>query len=149
LDEGESYLKIVPTLQGVSMKRERRQCARVLLGCPVMVKSDQGTMVGQIIDISLGGAFICCKEPLEVKEVLEINFRASPQGPPVKATGEVLRSNVHCLDSETVCHGMGVQFTELSHEGRQIISDLVENQSQKQNRPQRLDDNQLNYVSFR
>ena len=114
-----------------------------------MVKTDQGIMVGQIIDISLGGVFICCRKPLEVEEVLEIDFRVSPQGPHVKATGEVVRSNVHCLDGETVCHGMGVQFTELSHEGRQIISDLVENQSQKQNRPQRLDDNQLNYVSFR
>ena len=139
LDERKSYLKEVPTLQGVSMKRERRQCTRVLLGCSVMVKTDQEIMVGQIIDISLGGAFICCREPLEVEEVLEINFRVSPQGPHVKATGEVVRSNVHCLDGETVCHGMGVQFTELSHEGRQFISDLVENQSQEQNRPQPLD----------
>lgn len=112
------------------MKRERRQCTRVLLGCSVMVKTDQGIMIGQIIDISLGGAFICCRKPLEVEEVLEIDFWVSPQGPHVKATGEVVRSNVHCLDGETVCHGMGVQFTELSHEDRQFISDLVENQSQ-------------------
>jgi hypothetical protein len=107
-----------------------------------MVKTDQGIMVGQIIDISLGGAFICCREPIAVEEVLEITFRVSPQGPHVKATGEVVRSNVHCLDGETVCHGMGVQFTELSHEGRQFISDLLENQSQEQNRSQPLDHSQ-------
>lgn len=142
LDKRKSYFKEVPTLQGVSMKRERRQCTRVLLGCSVMVKTDQGIVVGQIIDISLGGAFICCREPLAVAEVLEINFRVSPQGPHVKATGEVVRSNAHCLDGETVCHGMGVQFTELTYEGRQFIADLVENQSREQDHPQPLDHSQ-------
>jgi hypothetical protein len=39
-----------------------------------------------------------------------------------------------CTRVLTVRHGMGVQFTELSHEGRQFISDLVEKQSQVQNR---------------
>jgi len=115
-----------PLLGNPDISIERRQCSRVLLGCPVMVTSSQGIMMGQIIDISLGGAFICCKKPLDVKEILELQFRISPASSSLKARGEVVRSNVHCLDSQIKCHGMGVQFTDLSTESRLVITDVVE-----------------------
>ena len=114
-------------LENAHIVVERRQCARALLGCPVMLKSTQGTMVGQIIDISIGGAFICCKRPLGLEESLEMQFRASPSSPTLVALGKVVRSNVHCLDGQASCHGMGIQFTELSAHGRAIITDIVEN----------------------
>ena len=113
-------------LSNPDIRIERRQCSRVLLGCPVMVTSTQGIMMGQIIDISLGGAFICCKKPLNVKEILELQFRISPASPSLTARGEVMRSNVHCLDSEIKCHGMGVQFTDLTTESRLAINGVVE-----------------------
>ena len=113
-------------LSNPDIRIERRQCSRVLLGCPVMVTSTQGIMMGQIIDISLGGAFICCKKPLNVNEILELQFRISPASPSLTARGEVMRSNVHCLDSEIKCHGMGVQFTDLTTESRLAINGVVE-----------------------
>ena len=115
-----------PLLSNPDIRIERRQCSRVLLGCPVMVTSTQGIMMGQIIDISLGGAFICCKKPLDVEEILELQFRISPASPSLTARGEVVRSNVHCLDCEIKCHGMGVQFIDLSTESRLAINGVVE-----------------------
>lgn len=115
-----------PLLSNPDILIERRQCSRVLLGCPVMVTSTQGITMGQIIDISLGGAFICCKKPLKVKEILELQFRISPVSPSLTARGEVVRSNVHCLDCEIKCHGMGVQFIDLSPESRLAINGVVE-----------------------
>ena len=108
------------------MTMERRQCARVLLGCPVMMKSTKGILVGQIIDISASGAFICCKEPLEIEEGLEMHFRASPTSPTLVVLGKVVRSKVHCLDGQANCHGMGIHFTKMSGQGRTIITDIVE-----------------------
>lgn len=105
---------------------ERRQCSRVLLGCPVMVTSSLGIMMGQIIDISLGGALICCKKPLNVNEILELQFRISPASPTLKLRGEVVRTNVHCLANEIRCHGMGVQFNEISPDSRRIIQGIVD-----------------------
>ena len=114
-------------LENAHKVMERRQCARALLGRPVMLTSPQGTMMGQIIDISIGGAFICCKKPLRREESLEMQFRTSPTSPTLVALGKVVRSNVHCLDGQASCYGMGIQFTELSAQGRAIITDIVEN----------------------
>jgi c-di-GMP-binding flagellar brake protein YcgR len=105
---------------------ERRRCSRVLLGCPVMVTSSLGIMMGQIIDISLGGAFICCKKPLSLKEILELQFRISPASPTLTLRGEVVRTDVHCLANEIRCHGMGVQFNEISPDNRRVIQGFVD-----------------------
>lgn len=109
----------------LDIKVERRRCSRVLLGCPVMVTSTHGITMGQIIDISLGGAFICCKKPLNVKEILQLQFRISPTSPNLKAEAEVVRSNVHCLDNEIRCHGMGVRFNDMPPESQQVIKGVV------------------------
>lgn len=114
----------LPSNPAVSI--ERRQCSRVLLGCPTMLTSTQGIMMGQIIDISLGGAFVCCKKPLNVKEGLELQFRLSPNSANLTVKGEVVRSGVHCLDSEIKCHGMGVRFNDLSPESHMSIKDVVD-----------------------
>lgn len=82
--------------------------------------------MGQIIDISLGGAFICCKKPLEVNNILQLQFRISPATPTLTVGGEVVRSNVHCLDSEIKCHGMGVRFNDLSPQSSLAIKSVVE-----------------------
>lgn len=82
--------------------------------------------MGQIIDISLGGAFVCCKKPLNVKEGLELQFRLSPNSANLTVKGEVVRSGVHCLDSEIKCHGMGVRFNDLSPESHMSIKDVVD-----------------------
>jgi hypothetical protein len=105
---------------------ERRRCSRVLLGCPVMVTSSGGIMMGQIIDISLGGAFVCCKKPLNAKEILELQFRISPASPTLTLRGEVVRTNVHCLANEIRCHGMGVQFNDISANSRRVIQGVVD-----------------------
>ena len=115
-----------PLLQKTSVATERRQCARALLGCPVMLKSAKGTMVGQIIDISVSGAFVCCKAPLELEDSVEMQFRASPSSPTLVVLGKVVRSRVHCLDGQASCHGMGIHFTELSAQGRTVIADIVQ-----------------------
>jgi hypothetical protein len=107
------------------MNIEKRQYVRSQVGYPVLVKSSQGLMVGQVKDISLGGAFICCQGPLEPGEVLKMTIMVSPMSPPLNAKGKVIRSNVYCFDDETVCHGMSVSFTKISDDDRRFISSLI------------------------
>ena len=107
------------------MNIENRQYIRAQVGYPVMVKSSQGLMVGQVKDISAGGAFICCQWPSEPGKVLEMTIRFSPMSPPLKAKGEVIRSHIYCLDDETRCHGMSVRFTKISDDDRRFISSLI------------------------
>ena len=107
------------------MNKEKRQYVRVQVGYPVLVKSSRGLLLGQITDISPGGAFICCQETSEPGEILKMTIRVSPVSPPLKARGKVIRSHIYCLDDETMCHGMGVRFTKISADDRRVISSLI------------------------
>ena len=107
------------------MSTEKRKYDRAQVGYPVLVKSSQGLVVGKVIDISPGGAFICCQRPSEPEEVLKLTIRFSPMSPPLNATGKVIRSNVYCLDDETMCHGMSVRFTKISDGDKRFISSLI------------------------
>ena len=107
------------------MNAEKRNYVRAEVGYPVMVKSSRGLMVGQVKDISPGGAFICCQWPSEPGTVLKMTIRFSPMSPPLKAKGKVIRSHIYCLDDETRCHGMSVGFTKISDDDRRFISSLI------------------------
>ena len=107
------------------MSTEKRQYVRAQVGYPVLVESSQGFVVGKVIDISPGGAFICCQLPSEPEEILKMTIRFSPMSPPLNATGKVIRSNVYCLDDETMGHGMSVLFTKISDGDKRFISSLI------------------------
>ena len=107
------------------MSIDKRQYVRAQVGYPVLVKSSRGFMVGQVRDISLGGAFICCQVPSEPGKVLKLTIRFSPMSSPLKVKGKVIRSNVYCLDDETMCHGMSVRFTRISDDDRRFILSLT------------------------
>ena len=106
------------------MVREKRQHDRVRVGFPVMVRTASGTMVGQIKDISPGGAFLCVQESLNPEETLKMTIRFSRLRPPLKATGKVIKSHIYCLDDETMCHGMSVRFIKISDKDRKFLSAL-------------------------
>ena len=107
------------------MRREKGQYARVQVGYPVMVKSSRGIMVGQVKEIGPSGVFLCCQWFLEPQEVIKMTIKFSPLSRPVKATGEVIQSNIYCLDDENKCHGIGVQFTKISDKDRRLIATRI------------------------
>lgn len=116
------------------MIREKRQYTRAQVGYPVLLKNSQGLMVGRVTDISPGGAFICCQEPLDAEEVITLTIRISPMSPPLKVKGEVIRSNIYCLEDETMCHGLSVRFTKISDNDRRVISSLISAMSNENQR---------------
>lgn len=108
-----------------SMVRERRQHPRVMVACPVIIETSRGIMTGETKDISSGGAFIHCRQPLKIKEVFDMAISVSLLSSPLKATAEVIRSNASGTDDKLGPIGMGVRFTNISDEDRQYIYDLV------------------------
>jgi uncharacterized protein (TIGR02266 family) len=107
---------------------EKRQYPRAVVACPVIVERDLGLfMNGKIRDISPGGAFITCREPLQPDEAFQIEFNDAHLEQLMKATAEVIWSNVSVSDENVESRGMGVRFTEISHEAKTVISSLVSN----------------------
>jgi len=92
----------------------------------VTLETTQGVVTGITMDVSAGGAFICCRVSLRVRErffmafhnVLLLN-RSLP------AEVEVIRSNIYCMDDELMSHGIGLQFSEIADDDREFITILV------------------------
>ena len=111
--------------------RERRQHPRAMVSWPVIIKSTRGFMSGETKDVSHGGAFILCREPLKPKEVLEVSISVSLLCPRVQATVEVMWSNFSASDNEGNPRGMGVRFTNIDGTDQELISALVADHLQK------------------
>lgn len=82
-------------------------------------------MSGETRDVSHGGAFIRCREPLKPTEVLEMSISVSLLCPRVQATAEVVWSNFSTSDDELRPRGMGVRFTNIAGTDQELISALV------------------------
>ena len=111
--------------------RERRQHPRAMVSWPVIIKSTRGFMSGETKDVSHGGAFIRCREPLKPNEVLEVSISVSLLCPRVQATAEVMWSNFSASDNEGRPRGMGVRFTNIDGTDQELISALIADHLQK------------------
>lgn len=117
------------------MEAERRQYPRAKVSWPVKMEiarthmdwsTVQRKMRVKIKDISAGGAFICCEELLSPGEEFSIAIGyISLMNRQLTVSAKVVRPNIHCLNDETMSHGMGVRFIKLSDEDRELIAFLI------------------------
>jgi len=89
-------------------------------------------MSGETQDVSHGGAFIRCREPLKPNEVVEMYISVSLLCPRVQATAEVMWSNFSTSNHEGKPRGMGVRFTNIDDTDQELISALVADNLQKE-----------------
>jgi hypothetical protein len=102
---------------------EARQHPRTDVNWPVSMKTPDGPIEAEARNISLGGAFICCKKPLSVGQVFTLTMICS-DNEPVIATAEVVWSNANIPDEKVVNRGMGVRFIKMSERHLQIVRQL-------------------------
>jgi len=105
-------------------KEERRQHARAPIRLPVSIETAEGTITAETKDISLGGAFICCANPLPPKEKFPLAITL-PHGRSLALFAEVVWSNTNIPHEKIVNRGMGVRFLLITGDERQILDDLV------------------------
>ena len=74
-------------------------------------------------ELSTRQAYICCSEPLRLKEVFDLVIASPERDLPIKA--EVIWSNKYGYDDEITPRGMGICFVEISEEDRRLIAEVV------------------------
>jgi len=99
---------------------EKRKHPRVNVNWRVSMETPDGIVEGEIKNISLGGAFICCKRPLPLGKVFPLTM-IGPDDEPVTATAKVAWSNVNVPDEKVINRGMGVRFIKMSERHIQIV----------------------------
>jgi len=75
---------------------EKRQDPRIGIVWPVSLETSQGEVKAKIKDLSLGGAFIACRDPLSLKEQFNLTINL-PDQKPLTLVSEVVWSNSNVL----------------------------------------------------
>ena len=103
--------------------KEIRQHPRAEINWPVSIQTPGGTIMGKVINISLGGAFICCEKPFPAGEVFDLTM-TGPANESLIAAAKVVWSNVNVPDEKVVNRGMGVRFIKMSDKHIQLVKEI-------------------------
>lgn len=103
---------------------EQRRHPRVNIKWPVKMETNRGVSEARTRDLSLGGAFISCREPFPMGQTFRLTFEA-PDKEPQTVTAEVVWSSSNVLDDRIVNRGMGIRFVEISDEIQQFLNEAI------------------------
>ena len=103
---------------------EKRQHPRVEISWPAFLEKAEQNQEIQLKDISLGGAFVICQEPLALQDQFKVIFNLPDHGP-LQLNAEVVWSNVNMPRDQVVNRGMGIRFLNNAEKERQILQDAI------------------------
>jgi uncharacterized protein (TIGR02266 family) len=104
------------------MSKDRRVYPRAKLKWPVVIQTEEGSSEGVTRNITPDGCFITCRKPLRLNVVFELAIKIPNSKSSIKATAEVVWSNIYGPDDEITPRGMGVRFITISSEARKFIA---------------------------
>jgi hypothetical protein len=102
---------------------EKRLHPRIPVNWPVVILTPKGAIKGETRNISVGGACIEYSEEADLNGELQIVFEHSEQRS-ISVSGRKAWSGNFNIDGKSVFSGVGVRFTEISREDRELISSL-------------------------
>lgn len=103
---------------------EKRQHPRVTISWQTFLEKSQQRQEIQLKDVSLGGAFVVCQEPLALQDQFKITFNLPDQGP-LELNAEVVWSNANMPRDKVVNRGMGIRFIKNEEKQRQLLQDAI------------------------
>jgi hypothetical protein len=107
------------------MQREKRIDPRIEVGWPVTMMTAEVDIDGEIENISAGGAYIRCGMLLLENDVFVMGIW-DLEGEPLWIGAEVVWTNVTLTpDPGSAPIGMGVRFTTISEENRQVLANVL------------------------
>jgi Tfp pilus assembly protein PilZ len=103
---------------------EKRRHPRIAISWQASMETSDQTDNVQIKDISLGGAFVVCSEPLALNAKFKIRIRI-PNQEPLRLNAEVVWSNKNMSADRVVNRGMGIRFIENTEKDRHRLKDAL------------------------
>ena len=99
---------------------EKRAHPRIAISWKASIEAASQADDVQLKDISLGGAFVVCADPLPLSEKFKISIQI-PGQEPLGLTAEVVWSNKNMPANKVVNRGMGIRFIENTEKDRQRL----------------------------
>jgi hypothetical protein len=104
---------------------EKREHPRANINWPVSMETVSGTIDAEVKNISISGAFICCKNPLPLGEVFRLTM-TGPDNELVAATAAVVWSNTNVPEDKVINRGMGIRFIKMSDRHIQLVKQIFQ-----------------------
>jgi len=135
--KGGSYDTAGPVSIGGATKAagpENRQHPRLSINWPVTLVTSIGNLQATMSNISMGGAFIACSEPLPLSEQFTLNIQLKGEAD-VAVNAEVLWSNSDVSGDVTQNRGMGLRFVHKSDDTRELLNRKIVQLIEKESLP--------------
>ena len=106
--------------------QEKRRHPRADVSWPAALKSPHDNIEHEaaLKDISLGGAFVICKNPLPLNQQFQIVIKPQDR-PALELKAEVVWSNANVPADKIVNRGMGIRFIDNSPQIRVDLNALI------------------------
>ena len=114
------------------MSQGKREYSRVEVHWPVTILTGKQMLVGEIKNISIGGALILCEELPTPEDSIEISIELSDCFY-VTAMVENVRFNVDDSHGNSITYELAVRFTEMTDDGRRILYNALDQEARKKN----------------
>jgi len=103
---------------------EKRKHPRVSISWPARINPADESLNVQLKDISLGGAFVVCRQPMPLSQKFRIAIEA-PEQSQLELNAEVVWSNANVPEDKVINRGMGIRFINNSDGDRKRLNDLI------------------------
>jgi hypothetical protein len=103
---------------------DKRLYRRIPVNWPAVVVTAEGSIAGEVRNISVGGAFIQLSEEGDFSGDLQIFLKPSEQRSISLTCREAWSGNLN-FHGKTIFSGLGVQFTNISPEDKEFITSLA------------------------
>ena len=120
------------------MQEERRKHPRAILRWPIVAETEERIVYGTTADISISGAFINCRSPLELGEIFDLIIQdvslvdcPLPLDSFIRINAGVVRTQDYDPDKIGFSHGMAVRFLRMLENEHEVISTLITHTLQK------------------
>lgn len=108
----------------IKRAREKRQHPRLEISWSAALEIGQSSIKVRLKDISLGGAFIICKEPISLNQKLRLYIDV-PHQETFALNAEVVWSNMNVPQDKVIHRGMGIKFVQNTAAARNRLEEAI------------------------
>jgi Tfp pilus assembly protein PilZ len=103
---------------------EMRRHPRMKVSWPATMEIRHGSIRARLKDISLGGAFVICRESIPLNEQFRLYVEV-PDEETFALNAEVVWSNMNVPEKKVIHRGMGIRFVQNTNAARKRLEQAI------------------------
>ena len=119
----EKSVQLLNSSQRINGEDKRRN-PRLEISWPAVVEIRHGSIKVRLKDISLGGAFVICRESISLNQQFRL-YVETPDDEAFALNAEVVWSNMNVPEEKVIHRGMGIRFVQNTDAARKRLEKAI------------------------